>query len=323
MTVLIIVYKKYTWFSMKLIKKLLFSLLFIHGIQSLHAQQDPAYSFFMYNGISVNPAMAGSAGTWSTTLIHRKQWSGIQGAPQTQTLNMDGSVWNDKIGLGLSLVNDKIGVMNNLNVNGQYAYRVKMEKGVLSMGLQSGINNYKAPFSSIVTDAQRKYDPSFGQNINRVIFNVGSGLYYYTENFYAGFSVPNIIHQSIDNTSGSEKNQAVQFRHYYLSAGYVYKVSDVVDIKPSALLKIAEGAPVQLDISSNFWYNQKFCLGFSYRTQDSFTALMQVQLKQFRAGFAFDFITSSLSRYTTGNHEVMIRYDIKGKTPSGRNPRNF
>src|SRR5687767_5613264 len=118
------------------------------------AQQDPAYSMFMYNGLAINPAVAGSAETFSATALYRKQWAGIEGAPQTQTLNVDAPVWSNKIGLGISIINDRIGVVENLNINAQYAYRIQFSEGTLSLGLQGGMNNYKADYTSVVTNAQ-------------------------------------------------------------------------------------------------------------------------------------------------------------------------
>jgi len=295
--------------------KLKLALIFMLLTKMLYAQQDPAYSMYMYNGISVNPAIAGSAETVSATALYRKQWAGIKGSPETQTLNVDAPVWNKKIGLGLSIVNDRIGVVQNLNVNTQYAYRIRFERSTLSMGIQAGFNNYVADYTSVATNSQGGVtDNSFSQNSNQMIFNFGSGLYYYAEKFYAGVSVPHIINQSLDGIQDGSGVRSRQYRHYYITAGYVFSVAEKFKIRPSTLLKLADGAPLQLDVNSNFWYDDTFCLGFSYRTNDSFSTLVQIQVaKQLRIGYAFDYITSSLSRYTTGNNEVMLRFELRKK----------
>jgi type IX secretion system PorP/SprF family membrane protein len=311
---------------MHLIKLLTGSLLalFVFITQLTFAQQDPAYSMYMYNGISVNPAVAGSAETFSATALYRKQWAGIKGSPETQTLNVDAPFWNKKIGLGLSIVNDKIGVVQNLNINAQYAYRVKFENATLSMGLQAGMNNYAADYISVSTNSQNVTDNSFSENVNRMIFNCGAGIYYYAQKFYTGFSVPHIINQSLDGIQDGSGAQARQYRHYFFTAGYVFNAGEKFKIKPSTLVKLADGAPIQLDVSTNIWYNEMFCLGFSYRTNDSFTSMIQIQIaKQFRIGYAYDYITSSLSRYTTGNNEVMLRYELPKKNNRIITPRYF
>ena len=292
---------------------------------TLMAQQDPIYSQFMYNGLAINPAVAGSAETFSATALYRKQWMGIKGAPETQTLSVDAPVYGKKIGLGLSVINDKVGVAQNLVINTLYAYRIQFKTGILSMGLQAGINNYKADYTSVQTNPQNGIDDAFASNVNRMIFNFGSGLYYYSKRLYAGFSVPHILNQSldgvVDQTSGVPSRQ---YRHYYLTAGYVFDAGENFKIKPSALLKLASGAPVQVDINSNFWYKEMYCLGVSYRTNDSFTVLLQLQLaRQLRLGYAYDYITSKLSQFTTGNHEIMLRYEFVKKNTRIITPRYF
>lgn len=305
--------------------------IFIIGIiLTLHThfvmgQQDPAYSMFMYNGLAINPAVAGSAETFSATGLYRKQWNGIKGAPETQTLNIDAPVWHDKIGLGLSVINDKIGVTNTLNINALYAYRIQFNKTTLSMGLQTGFNNYRADYLSVLTNPQSTgVDNSFSQNVNRMIFNFGSGVYLYSEKFFAGFSVPHILNQKLDGINDSNTAQSKQYRHYFLTAGYVFDASENFKIKPSTLVKVAEGAPVQVDINTNVWYKETVSLGFSWRSHDSFTTMVQMQLgKHIRVGYAYDYIISSLSRFATGNNEVMLRYEPRAKNNRILTPRYF
>lgn len=294
-------------------------------IQSALAQQDPAYSMFMYNGIAINPAVAGSAEVLSVTALHRKQWSGIEGAPQTQTLNLDAPVWHDKVGLGLSVINDKIGVTSNLNVNTQYAYRVRFNNATLSMGLQAGFNNYHADYTSVTTNSQSAtVDNSFSQNTNQMIFNFGSGAYLYSEKFFAGFSVPHILDQRLDGITVGNAAQSRQYRHYFLTGGYVFDAGPFVKVKPSTLIKVAEGAPVQVDVNTNVWYKERVSLGISWRTNDSFTIMTQLQLgKEIRIGYAYDHIISSLSRFTSGNNEIMIRFEPRKKINRILTPRYF
>jgi type IX secretion system PorP/SprF family membrane protein len=307
-----------------ILKAFVLCLLLVITTMQAFAQQDPAYSQFMYNGISINPAMAGSAETFAAAALIRQQWAGIEGAPQTKTLNIDAPVLNDRLGLGLSIIDDEIGVVENLNINAQYAYRIKIKNGALSMGLQAGFNNYKADYMSVVTNANSSMDNSFSQNTNRMIFNFGAGAYYYSEKFFAGFSVPHFINQQLDGIQDQNGVQSHQYRHYFLTTGYVFSIGEKYKVKPSTLLKVAEGAPIQLDVNANVWYNDVISAGVSYRTNDSVSGLFQLQVaKQIRIGFAHDFIISSLSRYTTGNNEVMLKYELRKKNSKILTPRYF
>lgn len=287
-------------------------------------QQDPAYSFYMYNGLAINPAVSGSAETFSATAVYRHQWAGIEGAPETFVLNFDTPLKNKKIALGLNVINDKIGVTENLNINGLYAYRIQFRNGTLSMGLQAGLNNFQANYTDVRTNnSNSTIDHSFSGNTSRMIFNFGSGLYYYKERFYAGFSVPHILNQNLDGIENGTGVQARQYRHYYINGGYVFSAGTDYKIKPSILVKIAEGAPVQVDLNSNFWYKDLASLGFSYRTNDSFSGLVQFQMKKIRIGYAHDFIVSPLSRFTRGNNEVMIRYELRKAPKEDPTPRYY
>lgn len=299
------------------------ALLFMMVAYSVQAQQDPTYSLFMYNGLAINPAVAGSAETLSATALYRKQWAGIKGAPETLTFNVDAPFWNKKVGLGLSVINDKIGVMQNLNVNALYAYRIRFETGTLSMGIQAGMNNFSADYSSVVTNPQNTTDNSFSENTNHTVFNFGSGFHYYSERFYAGISCPHFINQQLDGIKDTNGEQSRQYRHYFLTAGYVFDAGEMFKIKPSTLVKVAEGAPLQVDINSNFWYDEKIGLGFSYRTNDSFTTSLQFQIDKFRIGYAYDLIVSSFKRYATGNNEIMVRFELAEKHKRVLTPRYF
>lgn len=291
---------------------------------SLCAQQDPIYSQFMYNGLAINPAMAGSAETLSATAVYRRQWIGIAGAPETQTLNVDAPVYRKKLGLGLSIIKDKVGVTQNVVVNTLYAYRIQFQRGTLSMGLQMGINNYSADYTSVETDPQNSSsDNAFGSNVNRIIFNFGSGLYYYSKKMYIGFSVPHILNPSLDGIN-EQGVKSRQYRHYFMSMGYVFDLGENFKIKPSALFKLASGAPLQVDINSNFWYKETYCLGASYRTNDSFTVLFQLQIvKALRFGYAYDYVISNLGQFTSGNHEIMLQYQLVQKNTKIITPRYF
>jgi type IX secretion system PorP/SprF family membrane protein len=286
-----------------------FSLL-LAGALGLHlqatAQQDPAYSMFMYTNTATNPAMAGTAGTLSGMALYRDQWTGIKGAPVTQFLNLDMPLHSDKVGVGLVLHDDRIGITRNQNFNLQYAYRLKFEKGVLAMGLQGGLNHYKADYTSVVTNPQNIVDNSFSEITNSYWVNVGTGIFYYTEKFNIGVSVPKLLNQSID---GMGKNRLQH--QYYLTAGYAFPLSPDWMLRPSTMLKIGEGVPLQADFNNTFWFREKYSIGISYRTNDSMAGIIQLMVADgFVVGYAYDYILSSMSQYATGSNELMIRFYI-------------
>ncbi len=271
-----------------------------------NGQQDPSYSMFMYNGTSINPAIAGSAGSLSGTALYRDQWIGVNGAPITQFLNVDLPVYHDKVGLGIVVYNDKIGVTRNQNIETQYAYRLKFEKGILAMGIQVGLNHFNADYASVITNSQNTIDNTFSDVTNSISLNVGTGLFYYTEKFSVGFSIPKLINKSRDGLNHSDN-----YRKYYMTASYTIDLSADWIFKPSTLLRIGEGMPFQIDINSNFWFRKKYGIGVSYRSNDSISGLFQLKVgHDFTVGYAYDYTISRLSQFVNGSNELMIRITI-------------
>ncbi|TAH22007.1 MAG: type IX secretion system membrane protein PorP/SprF [Cytophagales bacterium] len=302
---------------MKKLFTLLFSLILINmvGRQSAFAQQDAMFSQYMFNGLALNPAYAGSREVLSATALYRNQWVGIEGAPKTMTFSAHSPVRNEKIGLGIIFCTDKIGITNTNNVGLNYAYRIKFKnKGTLSMGLQASVLQYRADFSSIRHSfSPTTFDPNFSQVINRWLPNFGTGIYYYTNKFYLGVSVPNIINNKLtgEGTVFQVGDKAQQYRHLFVGTGYVFELSKSLKLKPSILVKLVKGAPVQFDFNANLWLFDMFAVGLSYRTRDSIDALFEFQITpQLGLGYAYDYTLTSLGRYTSGSHEIMIRYEL-------------
>lgn len=316
-------------------KKQLLSLLAAVTLSTAsYAQQDPMYTQYMFNMLGVNPAYAGSRNVLSVTGLYRNQWLGIDGAPVTQTLSVDFPVSNKRIGLGVTLVNDKIGIQKNLNAYLSYSYRLRLGKGVLSLGLQAGANNYSANFNPVMTNSLYNggngggtQDPAFQQNFTKTLPNVGAGLYYSTDKFFLSLSAPKILQYSLSTAVtgiSSANNIARQYRHFFLSSGFVLPLSENVKLKPSFLLKAVEGAPLELDINANLWFGGKFGIGASYRTGDSVDGMLEFQLTpQFRLGYAYDFTLTRLGKHTTGSHEILVRYETGYGKRKVISPRYF
>lgn len=300
-------------------------LLLITGSRVM-AQQDAMYTQYMFNGLAINPAYAGSRNVLSATALYRRQWIGIPGAPQTQTLSVDAPVKGKKIGLGLLLSNDQIGITRTTNIFGNYAFRIEMDKGTLSLGLRAGVSFFRADFTSVDLTTNSPYDYAFGQNVNKALLNFGAGLYYNTDKFYIGASLPHLLNNTLQNNSALVTNEVIarEYLHLFLTAGYVFDLNDDLKLKPSFLFKGSRGAPVELDINSNLWIREILGVGFSYRTSADVSLLAEVQATpQLRFGYSYDRSTTRLAKYNTGSHELMMRYELGFSKDRYMTPRSY
>lgn len=292
-------------------KRILIAFLFCVGFGTVQAQQDPMFSQYMFNMLTVNPAYAGSRDVLSLTAMRRWQWVNIDGAPRTTTFSADMPIANERMGLGLIAYNDQLGVTKTNSAYLIYSYRIRMEKGTLAFGMQAGFSNYRSDLTSLrTTDVS---DDNLGSNVNKMLPNVGAGIYYNTDRFYVGISTPKLLNNKIGNDAVSN---AIQKRHLFVMAGYVFHVSELFKLKPSVLGKYVEGAPLQLDGNLNLWFNDFIGLGASFRSGDALAAMLEIQATdQLRFGYAYDYALTKLNNYTSGTHEIMLRYELGfGKT---------
>ncbi len=290
------------------------------------AQFEPQFTQYLNNEMFINPAYAGTRGCTSASILYRNQWTGIEGAPKTTTLNVHSPFKYEKIGLGLSIMNDKIGVTNQTAAFASYAYHMQVtEKGKLSFGLQGGIINVTDNLLDVVTIDPN--DQEFSQNItHKVLPNFGFGTYFHTDRFYAGISVPRFIDNKINVTTlkaQSNKINPDDF-HYYAYSAYVFDAGKNVKMKPSVMIKAVEGAPVQADVNMNVLFNEIFWIGASYRTNSAVALTAQVQLnKQLRFGYSYDYTLTKLNDYSSGSHELTIGYDFSFDKAKVVTPRYF
>ncbi|HEY8401952.1 MAG TPA: type IX secretion system membrane protein PorP/SprF [Cytophagaceae bacterium] len=285
------------------------------------AQQEPLFTQYMFNGLAINPAYAGSQEALNLTLLARKQWLAIEGAPSTQTLSVHSPLKNERVALGMTFINDQIGVTRQYGTNIIYAYRIPMKNGKLSMGLQSGISRYRSNFSSLHT--KQPNDPTFSSDeVSTFSLNFGTGIYYSTQRFYAGLSVPHILSNHLRNSGISDYGK--QRRHYFFTTGAVLKLSPDLKLKPSVLVKMVEGAPVQLDLNSNLLIKEVLWLGVSYRSFSSANLIFQVQLtNQLSLGYSYDMALNQLSTVSSGSHEFMLTYNFHFYGSKVLTPRYF
>ena len=269
------------------------------------AQQQVMFTQYMFNQLAINPAYAGSHRTISLTAMAREQWTGIDGAPSTQTLSFHSPISGQRVGVGVLFLHDKIGVTNQTGFYNSYSYRIPFENGgQLAFGIQGGFTTYNAQFSR-VSDT----DPTFANgDFKETHPNFGAGLFYSTKEFYLGFSVPQLIQSTFDKNNPDSDSKII--RHYFLTTGYVFSLDRNLKLKPSLLVKAVNGAPVQFDVNVNLLMHEVAWVGLSWRSFDSIDAMLQLQLtKQLQFGYSYDFATTSaLSRLNGGSHELMLNY---------------
>ncbi len=300
----------------------------ISVVGTLYAQQDAMYTQYMFNMLAVNPAYAGSRDVLSLTALYRNQWTGLAGAPRTLTFSADMPLANEKLGLGLQISNDAIGVFNVFGANVSGAYRIRFEKSTLAFGINAGITQFQAN----LLDAKIENDPAFGANVNKTLPNIGAGLFWSNDRFYIGLSFPKLLNSNISSNavvggiSVASKYKAQQFRHAFFMAGYVINVSDLVKLKPSLLVKVVSGAPIQADINANIYFYDKIGVGISYRSLSSPSILLEWQAtEQFRIGYAFDWTTkvNNFGFVKAMSHEIMLRYEMGFNKAKVLSPRYF
>ncbi len=292
----------------------------IMGVESATAQQDPQYTQYMYNMNVVNPAYAGSKETLSLTALYRKQWSGLDGAPETITFSGHSPV-TDEVGLGLSLIKDELGPVKETNAYVDFSYTLQVGENLkLALGLKAGATFHDVGLADL--ELQDPNDPFFSENISNTYPNIGAGAFFYGDNFYVGLSVPNFLNSvHLDENGlkyGSETN------HYFATAGYVFQVSENMKLKPSVMVKSAFDAPLSFDGNLNALFYEKFELGVSYRLEDSFSGLVGFQATDYlRIGYAYDHVISELDAVASASHEVILTFDLFFKKKSLRSPRYF
>lgn len=290
----------------------------------IKAQQDAMFTHYMFNTLWLNPAYAGTREALTITGIHRSQWVGFDGAPQVQSLTMHSPILNGKLGVGLSVLNDKIGPTRSTLVALDVAYQVKIDKkSKLSFGLKGLANIYKNSLAPLNLDQQS--DLSFSKNQQMILPNAGAGVYYFRERFYAGLSTPKLMENKLNGAGGVSAASKEQ-RHFFIIVGCVFDIAKDIKLKPTAFFKATKAAPLQADLTGTFIFMDKINAGIMYRTGDAAGILLGYNItEQFYAGYSFDWsFANTTGRYNAGSHEVMLRYDLIYKSKAKiKSPRYF
>ncbi len=307
-------------------KKLFTCLVVIFLTVAANAQQDAMLSQYMFNHLAINPGYAGSKNYMMATLLHRKQWVGFDGAPESQLLSLHGPVQGRNLGLGGTIFHDHIGVTNRTDVYGHVAYHLPINHYVkLGFGLQGGLSHYTYKNSDLIYwDAS---DRVFSQATQTGILpNVGAGAFLYSKKFYLGLSAPHLIEYNKEHgmNGGLTSIKPNQVRHYFFEGGLVCEVNPELVIRPSFLVKYVNGAPAEADINLNVLLASTVWVGGSYRTNDAAVALLELQVnKKLRVGYAYDFTMTHMKYYSSGSHEIMIGYDFGYDITRIKTPRYF
>lgn len=287
-------------------------------------QHTPLTSQYLFNGLAINPAYAGSRDVLSATLTHRQQWVGFEGAPITQTIGIHAPVRRSAVGLGLMIYNDRIGVSNETGLLTNYAYRIRMRnKAKLALGIGAGVSFHRAKWTQVtLTDAN---DASFAADTKGALRpNFSAGLLYQTKTWYVGASVPFLLaHRFAVTERGYRLSDTKLDLEPMLTGGHVFTLNQDLKLKPTSLLRYRLASGLQGDVSANLIYRDKLWMGASFRSGDSVIGMVEVlPTPQWRIGYAYDLGISAINPYHHGSHELLVQYEF-GYRIRVRDPRYF
>lgn len=302
----------------------LLALLMLLGTVAAHAQQDPMFTQYMSNVLLVNPAYAAAGTSVEVMAISRNQWTGIEGAPVTQTLSGMLPFRRANTGIGLSFLSDKIGPVSQTGAYFDYAFKLRLDRRVfLSLGVKGGVNFYNTDYSVLrVNDGG---DPIFSDDVVRKFLpNFGLGAFLNTDRLFIGLSVPKLMTNRINDVGYSTQFSSREEMHFFLSGGYVFDLSDRLKFKPYTYMKFVQDAPVSVDLSAHFLLYERVWLGANWRIGDAVGAIAQLYInQQFKVGYAYDVTASDLSSFNRGTHEILISYALNMGRRRFLSPRYF
>lgn len=311
-----------------IIKATCVGLLMLSNVVDTKAQYDAMFTQYMFNEMFINPGYAGSRDALSVTALHRQQWVNFPGRPITTTFSMHGPLMGNKMGVGLSVLNEKIGVLNRNLVYLSYAYRIKTgANGNLAFGLMGGIHNQVNKFAQLKTTEVG--DIQLSQNSPSIIApNFGFGIYYSDKKMYAGLSIPRMIDDRMlfdaaGNVTKITKIAPEKF-HYYLTVGRMFGLAENLKLKGQVMVKAVQNAPVEFDLNANFLIKDMIWAGIGYRSSSDASALVGIQLgPQFVFSYSYDYALTKIQKYSQGSHEIALGYTFAYKGKRIVTPRYF
>jgi type IX secretion system PorP/SprF family membrane protein len=302
-------------------KNILYLFVLIYFNVDFKAQQQTQYSQYMYSMFSINPAYAGNKNNTQLLLTERKQWTGIEGAPHSQSLIFHAPIKNQKMGYGLNVFNETIGAHGNFGVFGSYSYGITSPEGAIRFGVRAGLYSLKVNSNNITY--REGNDPGRITNIqSNIIPSFDAGIHFYKKNMVGGIVLSNLTESKIKFESDNIIRTNLE-RHFFAYAGYLFSLTDKWMFQPSTMIKYITNSPINIDFNTNFIYNDKIGVGASYRTSRSIVIMTQFFIaKNFRVGYAFDY-TFKLTNNANigGTHEIFVGFDINKKVVGIMNPR--
>lgn len=302
-------------------KKMFLILILFFASVSGFAQQDAQYTQYMYNTANINPAYAGSRGVLSLFGLHRNQWVGLDGAPVTNTFAISSPIGYSGLGAGLSFVGDNIGPTSDNTISADISYTIQTSAFYkLSFGIKGSANLFSLDVNKL--QIYNSGDANLQSVTNDFSPNMGAGVYFYSDNTYVGLSVPNFFQAK--KYSDNDRAVYMEKMHLYLIGGHVFDLSPTVKFKPAFLLKAVEDSPLQLDLSGNFMFNDKFVLGAAWRWGAAVSVMAGFQVTPgMYVGYGYDMETTELANYNSGSHEIFLRFEFLNKDSGIVSPRFF
>ncbi|MCK4466418.1 MAG: type IX secretion system membrane protein PorP/SprF [Bacteroidales bacterium] len=271
----------------------------------------PLSNQYIFNALAINPAYSGSRETLSTSILYRNQWVGFEGSPETMTFSLHAPLRNDRIGIGLLLINDKIGVTNETGFIGNYAFRIDFGSGKLAFGLGAGLILINTAWTDLVA-VDRDDELLMDNSTTFVLPDFSVGTYFNTNKYFIGFSLPLFLNHRFNPMTNKFKlhNDFSEY-NYLINGGYIFEVKPDVKVLPSLLIRYNPGNSPQLDLNSHMIFKDKLWIGMSYRSKNTMVGMFQYQINnQFRVAYSYDFELGKLGRYNNGSHEIMLRYEF-------------
>lgn len=305
-------------------KSILVAIVLLSSIWSASAQQDPMFTQYMHNAVTINPAYAGSRGTLNFVAMDRQQWVGMEGAPKTLTISVNSPFTGYHVGVGLSVIHDEIGPTKQTGIYADYSYHLKItEKTKLAFGLKGGMNFYDINLLNL-RGAQND-DHLMLDGVRKLYLpNFGVGGYLYSDRYYVGFSIPKILQNDLSDDNSTSQYANKEERHIFLTGGIVLDISENIKFKPSTTLRMVSGSPVSAELSAAVLLQDRLWIGAMYRFEDALGALIKFDLtKQLSIGYSYDMSQSDLRPFNQGTHEIYVSYDVAFKNRKILSPRYF
>ncbi len=287
------------------------------------AQHSPLTSQYLFNGLLINPAYAGSRDALAAEILHRQQWVGFAGAPATSIMSVHAPFAQRRMGAGIIVINDRVGVSNETGVMLSHAYRLKFPHGKLAFGIGAGFTMLRANWHEVALQDMNDL-PFLEPSRTGPQANFSAGLYYHSDRSFLGLSAPFLMsHRHGFRDDGFRMSEARADIQPMLTAGHLFALEKDIELKPSVLVRYHAQSGVQCDINTNIYFKERFGFGLSYRTSDAVVGMLEIRPgAQWRIGYAYDMGVSAIRRHHHGSHELAVQYEL-GYRIRVRDPRYF